>query len=227
MLGERPVQIPCGEITLRGVFHSPVAAPPAPGFVVCHPHPLYGGTMENNVVRGVSDALASDDFAVLRFDFRGAGRSGGTHGGGEAECEDVRAAIEFLAADPRVDSGSLGVVGYSFGAWVGLRVGCEDDRVKVLLAVAPPLADFPMDYLMACPKPKLFVAGTRDPYCPLDGMDGLFRTLSDPKSNVLLDGADHFLFGRETHVGRAAAAFAGEWLRPPVATPPDSRRRSP
>jgi alpha/beta superfamily hydrolase len=185
-----------------------------PGAVVCHPHPLYGGSMDNNVVCGLVEALLSEGVATLRFNFRGVAGSGGRHGGGEAEVEDVRAALDTLVQTEAVAPERLAVFGYSFGAWVGLRAGCADPRVRALAAVAPPLAVYTMDFLATCPMPKLAVAGTDDAFCPSAAFHNWYETLAEPKSRVPVEGADHFFFSREGEVGAAAASFAREWLNP-------------
>jgi len=203
----------CGTFFLEGSLSLEVGIDkPALGAVVCHPHPLYGGTMDNPVVLGVAHALAARGFAVLRFNFRGVGASGGTHGGGEAEVEDVVAALDFLEARSDVDGARLAVAGYSFGAVVGLEVGCTDPRVGALALVAPPLAAFPMPKARTCPIPKLAVAGTRDTYCPEALLEPWFAAAAEPKSRAVIAGADHFFAGREEGVGAAVAAFLAERL---------------
>lgn len=203
----RTVSIPCGNLRLEGVLHLPQARTPLAGAVVCHPHPEYGGTMDNSVVLGVTEVLAGSGLAVLRFNFRGVGRSGGAHGGGEPEVQDVRAALDFLSSTGEVAPKRLVVAGYSFGAWVGLRAGCEDPRVQALVAVAPPLVAYPMDYLASCAKPKFALVGTRDTFCPLGTFESWFQALPDPKEQQILQGADHFFLFREGEVGRGVAGY--------------------
>jgi len=207
VIGERPARIACGSISLEAALDVPPGPGSHPGAVVCHPHPLYGGTMDNNVVRGVSDALLRGGFAVLRFNFRGVGGSGGEHGDGRAEAEDVAAALAHLADVPAVDASRLALVGYSFGAAVGLPVGAADSRVQALAAVAPPLAILPLNDLAGCAKPKLAVAGSADAYCPARAFERWYEGLGAPRKCVILPGADHFLVGREGEVGRAVVDF--------------------
>src|SRR5215510_7238151 len=111
-LVEEHVTFPVGDITLEGLFWTPPQTP-AIGAVLCHPHPLYGGEMHNNVVSALADALQQAGVATLRFNFRGVGRSGGEHGGGEAEVEDVKAAVSYLLSRQAVPT--VVVAGYSFG----------------------------------------------------------------------------------------------------------------
>ena len=110
------VRIPCEDFTLEGKWFCPEGDGPFPVVVICHPHPLYGGNLRNNVVRAVYRELARLSVAVLRFNFRGVGTSGGSHSGGVSEVKDVQAAIKFALSRPEVDPEKLGLAGYSFGA---------------------------------------------------------------------------------------------------------------
>lgn len=197
---------------LEAVLSIPEGGQGVPGALVCHPHPRFGGDLDNPVVRALAEALAAEGLAVLRFNFRGAGASEGEHGGGGPEADDVGRALDALASAPGVAGTRLGLFGYSFGAWVGLPVGCRDPRVRCLGAVAPPQAVLPLGELPGCTKPVLAVVGSGDAYCPLGVFRQWFQRLEPPKFEQVLEGADHFFRGREAEVGRAAAAFAREWL---------------
>jgi alpha/beta superfamily hydrolase len=171
--------------------------------VVCHPHPLFGGTLHNKVVFHTMKALSSFGFPVLRFNFRGAGLSQGEHDHGNGEVEDVRTALDWLDAEFHLP---LVFAGFSFGAAVGLRAACADARVKAVIGVGVPAipvaaaAEAPrtytFDFLHACAKPKLFVSGARDPFGPRAQLESLFAKLPEPKKLVLIEGADHFFEGR-------------------------------
>ena len=138
----------------QGVARPPMAA------VLCHPHPLFGGTMHNKVIYQTAKSLDALGLAVLRFNFRGAGTSAGVHDRGRGEQGDVRAALDFLANEfPGVP---LLLAGFSFGCWVGLRVGCEDKRVTELIGLGTPVNSSDFSYLETCAKPKLFVHGEND-----------------------------------------------------------------
>jgi hypothetical protein len=141
---------------------SPAEPPPPPRFaaVVCHPHPLFGGTMHNKVVYQAAKSLSAPGLPVLRFNFRGAGLSEGAHDRGRGENDDVRAALDFLATE--FPSSQLLVAGFSFGSWVGLRVGCEDARVARLIGLGIPVNSSDFSFLSQCAKPKLFVHGEND-----------------------------------------------------------------
>ncbi len=201
---ERPVRIPCGEIELEGLF-TPPAQTGVPGVVVCHPHPLYGGDMHNNVVAGVCRSVRAQGWAVLRFNFRGVGASGGSHGGGEAETGDVVAALGWMAE--ALGPSPVFLAGYSFGAWVGSRAVSQGTRVCGLAAVAPPLALYPMAELAGLGLPRLVVAGGRDAYCPPDRLEAWLARASGRIDVTRIPAADHFFAGMEDEVGGAVAGF--------------------
>ncbi len=166
--------------------------------LVCHPHPVYGGTMHNKVVFHAMKALNSFGFPVLRFNFRGFGLSEGEHGHGEDEVEDVRAALDWLEREFPLP---LIFAGFSFGAAVGLRVACPDDRVKAVIGLGLPVQPvddrtYNFDFLQSCAKPKLFVSGSRDQYGPRARIEALVSSLPEPKKLVIVDSADHFFEGR-------------------------------
>jgi hypothetical protein len=171
--------------------------------VVCHPHPLFGGTLHNKVVFHTMKALNSFGFPVLRFNFRGAGLSHGEHDHGNGEVEDVRAALDWLDSEFHLP---LVFAGFSFGAAVGLRTACPDPRVKALIAVGTPVAPvvagteaprtYTFDFLHDCAKPKLFVSGARDQFGPRAKLEALVASVPHPKKLILIEGADHFFEGR-------------------------------
>src|ERR1700751_5914165 len=137
------LQGPAGK--LEAVLWTPPAAAPGIAALVCHPHPLFGGTMHNKVVFQAAKALDSLGVAVLRFNFRGAGLSAGAHDKGISEAHDVRAALEFMAGG--FGGKPLLVAGFSVGCWVGLRAGCEDTRVEKLIGIGAPVNSSDFSYL--------------------------------------------------------------------------------
>ncbi|MFQ5778499.1 MAG: alpha/beta hydrolase, partial [Terriglobia bacterium] len=143
---------------LEALWEEPQPARAGLAGLICHPHPLYGGTFHNKVVHHTALALQELGLPVLRFNFRGAGQSEGKHDKGRGEADDVRAALAHLTG--KIPSARIILAGFSFGAWVGLRVGCEDARVEALVGVGLPADNDDFSYLAACPKPKLFVQGT-------------------------------------------------------------------
>jgi len=182
-----------------------------PKFVglVCHPHPLYGGTMHNKVVYQAAKAIHQCGAPVLRFNFRGAGQSDGEHDRGIGEREDVRAALDYLAAE--FPGKPILLAGFSFGSWVGLRVGCGDERVERLIALGLPVNNVDASYLSACAKPKLFIQGGEDQFGSRANLEALFATLPEPKRLVFIGGADHFFAGKLEEVG----ATIRDWLDSP------------
>lgn len=169
--------------------------------VVCHPHPLFGGTMHNKVVYQAARALHDRGAPVLRFNFRGTGLSEGEHDKGRGEQDDVRTALDYLAAEFPGKPIVLG--GFSFGSWVGLRVGCEDDRVKRLIGLGLPVDKTDMSYLRSCAKPKLLIQGGNDQFGSRANIEALFATLPEPKTLAIVDGVDHFFTGRLDQIGVA------------------------
>ncbi len=182
------------------------------GVIICHPHPLFGGNMYNNVVTAIARTATMWDFTSLRFNFRGVGESAGTFGGGTSEQEDVRGAIDYLEAKRKPPV--IILVGYSFGAIAGLPVGVDDGRVRGLIGVAPPLEMFDFGFLRECPKPKLFVCGEHDTICPPSKMEEFFETLSGPKWLRILPGIDHFYYDRKGLLEGAMGDFLERMVQP-------------
>jgi hypothetical protein len=198
-------------------------SPTAPhAAVVCHPHPLYGGTLHNKVVFHAMKALNSFGFPVLRFNFRGTGLSEGEHAGGLGEVEDARAALDWLEREF-----TLPVIfaGFSFGAAVGLRAAYSDDRVRALIALGLPAVAvagrtevrnedrvYDFEFLRACTKPKLFVSGSRDQFGPPGKLEALVETFADPKKLVRIEAGDHFFEGRLKEMRVAIEEWTRETL---------------
>ena len=196
-----------GDIRLEGILTSPQPQTPVPAAVVCHPHPQYGGNMHNNVVAGITHTLSKEGFITLRFNLRGVGSSEGTYGGGIEETSDVKGAVDFIDSIDGVKRGSVFLVGYSFGAIVGLPIAFSDDRVKGWAAVSPPIAIHDFTYLEGCLKPKLIVFGDSDFVCPKGDIERMFASFKDPKSIFIISGADHFLIGKEETISRHVCEF--------------------
>ena len=166
-------------------------------------------------------ALNSFGFPVLRFNFRGTGLSHGEHDQGNGEVEDVRAALNWLDGEYHLP---LLFAGFSFGAAVGLRAACPDDRVQALIAVGTPVvpvaADtemprtYSLDFLRDCTKPKLFVSGARDQFGPRAKLEGLVASVPEPKKLVLIEAADHFFEGRLRELREAIEGWVRETVSP-------------
>jgi alpha/beta superfamily hydrolase len=166
--------------------------------LVCHPHPLYGGTLHNKVVFHAMKALTALGLSTLRFNFRGAGLSHGEHDHGSGEIDDVRTALDWLDREFHLP---IVFAGFSFGAATGLRAACPDTRVPALISLGTPISpidDRSYDYgfLTGCTKPKLFVSGSRDQYASRARLESLVASLPEPKKLVIIEAADHFFEGR-------------------------------
>ena len=218
--GSHPVQ-------LEGLFHFLEGEGPWPAAIVCHPHPLGGGTMHNSVVTAIARALAASGIMALRFNFRGVERSGGEHDNGRGEQADVAGALDWLLTQPGINRQRVSVAGYSFGAWVALSHAQADPRVAAAAAVGlvawrfdadfyqlsagrdsgVQTRQFDPDFLRSFTRPKLFVTGEWDAFAPPEAVRGLVDRLPPPKSLCIVPGTDHFFGGREREAGRLVAEF--------------------
>ncbi len=179
--------------------------------LVCHPHPMFGGTMHNKVVFHAMKALNSFGFPVLRFNFRGTGLSQGEHNHGVGETDDVRIALDWLDREFHLP---LIFAGFSFGAAIGLRAACPDDRVKAMIGLGLPLNpvdehSYELHFLASCHKPKLFVSGSRDQFGASAKLQSLVNSLPEPRELVIIESADHFFEGRLREMREAVEI----WIR--------------
>jgi alpha/beta superfamily hydrolase len=201
------VSFSSGGLFLEGILTIPEGAGTLPTVIVCHPHPLYGGSMDNNVVCNLSETLTQASLASFKFNFRGVGGSQGEFGQGIGEREDVEAAISFISTVQEIDSKRIGLAGYSAGAGFALPVGFKDARIKAMAAVSPPLSMFDFNFLKSCPKPKLLISGSRDDLTPTDQFLEFCRNLPEPKEYESIDGADHLWWGYESHLAAKVTAY--------------------
>jgi len=201
------VSFSSGELVLEGILAIPEVAGPFPAVIVCHPHPLYGGSMDNNVVNSLSETLTQASFVSFKFNFRGVGGNQGEFGQGIGEREDVEAAISFIITVKEVDSNRIGLAGYSAGAGFAFPVGSGDARIKALAAVSPPLPMFDFDFLKGCLKPKLLISGSQDDLIPISQFLEFCQSLPEPKECESIEGADHFWCGYESSLAAKVAAF--------------------
>jgi len=178
------------------------------GLVVCHPHPVYGGDMDNPVVTRTAEVAREAGLATLRFNFRGAGASEGVHDRGAGEQDDVRAAVKMLRA--RIGEGRLGLAGYSFGAWVSARVAAAEPGLAALGLIAPPVAMLDFDISLPAHLDVSIVAGTRDEYCPPNELARLAARIPHARA-VSIDGAEHFFFGKLFPLGEAIRGWIAGW----------------
>jgi len=210
-----------GTITLEGILTSPVQAPQtAPGVVICHPHPLYGGTMDNGVTRGLEQALLKQGLITLRFNLRGVGASTGKFSGKGGEVQDALGALDFLLKRPNLDQKRVGIAGYSFGSWVGLEAAVkEQERLKffagVGFPVAPDTVDFgPAAFIKPATLPILFVSGDQDTISSIPKIERLLMLTERNKyaKVVALPGVDHFFGGGDDIAAMQKAVV--EFVRP-------------
>ncbi len=186
------IAIPVSHGSLEAIARAPDAAVAAA--VVCHPHPLGGGTMNNNVVYRLAKALVDGGVATLRFNFRGVGASTGAHAHGVGEEEDARAALDWLHA--RHPDLPIWMAGFSFGARVGLSVAAADPRVAKLLGVGLALRMFDYGFLSSCDKPKAIIQAADDEYGGRAPIQAAVAGMAEPKRLWVVDDATHLFPGR-------------------------------
>ncbi len=203
-----------GELRLEGVVGCPDGASgPLPGVVVCHPHPLRGGNMNNNLVLAVYFALIEEGFVVLRFNFRGVGSSQGEHAEGEKEPEDAEAALNVLKERPDVDPDRLGLAGYSFGTGVILRDLSRYKNARAFALFSSPVRYLDHPGIEEDRRPKLFVCGDRDHGVPIAALKEKVSSLQQPAECRVVPGADHFWVGYEEEAALHAVRFFAENLK--------------
>jgi uncharacterized protein len=176
--------------------------------LLCHPHPLGGGTMHNKVVYHAMKVFQAAKLPVLRFNFRGTGLSQGLHDHGRGEVDDVRAGLDWLEREFALP---ILFSGFSFGSNVGLRACCGDARVQGIAALGLPVhaegRDYTYNFLPSCEQPKLFVSGSKDQYGPRAALEAIVATAKPPAQLVFVDGADHFFTGKLAPMQTALAAW--------------------
>ena len=209
MILERPATIaPGAGVTLEGALACPAGA--AAGVVVCHPHPRYGGDMDNAVVASATEACAHRGLATLRFNFRGVGRSRGAWDEGRGEQDDVRAALAYLRG-LLGSTARVALAGYSFGAAMAAAVVAGGESPAGLALISPPVSCPGWQRPGALPVdgPLLIVAGSEDTYCPRKALAVLARAL--PAATVtVIDGADHFFHSGHDQLAAALDAWASK-----------------
>lgn len=201
------VRFPCGQLMLEGEWHLPSIKAPFPVVIVCHPHPLYGGDMFNNIVVAICQELSRNSVVAFRFNFRGVGNSGGAFGGGVGEQEDVKAALDFILSSPDIDPTKIGLAGYSFGASVALAAAFQDDRVNLLALVSPALSDTNGEQLEEYGKAKFLIVGDADMFIPVERFQSQVADAAEPKQHQIIPGADHSWWGYERELAQQVSRF--------------------
>jgi alpha/beta superfamily hydrolase len=174
-----------------------------------HPHTEYGGTMHTKAVYQAAKALGRIGCAVMRFNFRGAGRSDGSFNDGPGERGDFRAALDFM--HDRYPHAPMWAGGMSFGSWIGMTVGAEDPRVSTLIGIAMPVNRGDWETVRRSTKPKFFIHGERDEICSLKEIREFYARAEEPKELVVIDAADHLFDGKVSEVAEAIEDLLGDW----------------
>lgn len=185
-----PVVVPGPAGTLEGLLQVREPEDGSLAALVCHPHPLHGGTLHNKVVHRVASVLVERGAMVLRINFRGVGKSEGRFDEGIGELEDARAAFHWLR--DRAPRARLLVSGFSFGSWVAARLTAGEPAVERLVLVAPPVTRSEFSVMRSSSVPKLVIQGTRDTVCSPEDLEREFPNWADPKRLLLVEGASHF-----------------------------------
>lgn len=198
----------------RGVTAEGLVATGAPlgiraAMVMGHPHPQFGGTMHTKGVYHATKGLTRIGCAVLRFNFRGVGKSEGTWDEGRGERDDFRAALDVMAS--RYPGVPLWAGGMSFGSWVGLNVGVDDPRVSTLLGVACPVNKWDFELVAPSTKSKFFIHGEMDEICGFKEINAFYARSAEPKELVIIDGSDHLFNGVVSEVADAVEELLGDW----------------
>ena len=199
-------------------FEGIVATPdevggPMPGVVICHPHPLFGGNMDNNVVIAVSFSLVEQGFATIRFNFRGVGNSDGEHTKGEQEYQEVLGAFELLKAWPNVDGRKLGLVGYSFGTSVILGNSAVQKKAKSIALVSPNIRALSDTPLKKSKTPTFIITGSRDKLVEAEDLQTNLDAFANKPQFEVINGADHFWGGMERQLVGPVAEFFADQLK--------------
>ncbi|MGH7742883.1 MAG: alpha/beta hydrolase [Candidatus Eiseniibacteriota bacterium] len=187
---------------LEALLQERAGESPARIAVVCHPHPLYGGTLNNKVVHRVASTLHGLGAAVLRFNFRGVGKSAGHYDQGRGELEDARAAFDWLVK--RHPGAHRWMAGFSFGSWIAARLAAEERAIERLILVAPPVRSSSFEVLHTLSTPKLVLQGDHDDMCPPDALEQEWPKWAEPRELIVIPGANHF-FDRQ--LGDLSAAL--------------------
>ncbi len=200
-------------VTQDGLVTNGAATGPRAAVVMGHPHPQFGGTMHTKGLYHATKGLTRIGCVVLRFNFRGVGKSDGVWDEGRGEWDDFTAALDFMAA--QYPGLPLWAGGMSFGSWVGMNVGREDPRVSLLLGVAAPVSKWDFEQVAPSPKPKFFVHGEFDEICGYRDIMAFYGRCADPKDVAIIDGSDHLFTGKASFVADAVEDLLRDWKEAP------------
>ncbi len=206
------IEIPGPAGTLEGLLDKPKGGhAPRAAAVFAHPLPIEGGTMHTKAVYEGAKALARIGAAVLRFNFRGVGRSAGAWDEGRGEAADFNAALDYMGK--HCPGLPLWAAGFSFGSWIALEQGAADDRVKVLIGIAPPVENrgYTFPNTLESTKPKFLIQGEEDEICPIGPLRKFYGQLKEPKELVVIPDANHLFEGKTLEVGEALEELLGDY----------------
>lgn len=169
------------------------------GVVICHPHPLYGGDMHNNVVSAIEEGFAAQGYTTLRFNFRGVGGSSGVYGNGDGEIEDLAEAVKFLEEHIEND-GVIMLAGYSFGAWICSMAAPKVERLSGLFLVSYPFAIYENEALKKYEGTIFLVGGESDDIGPIAQLMDVYKAMPTIQKSLKIIPTDHFYWGREAEI---------------------------
>ena len=204
----------------------------APAAIILHPHPLHGGTMNNKVAYNLYHAFARNGFSVVRFNFRGVGRSQGKYDDGLGELSDAAAVLDWLQIQ-NPNSSSFWMGGFSFGSWIGMQLLMRRPEIDGFIAVSPPVGNFDFNFLSPCPSHGLILQGDQDSIVSVDQVSRLFEKLSKQRNagidyRIIL-GADHFyrthMNDLNAHIEDYIKSRISDEANKPRRVKPDRRRR--
>ena len=201
-----------GTSELESLLETPNQVKRPPCVILCHPHPQYGGNMFDGLINQISSYLLSNEIATLRFNQRGVGMSSGESGDGTNEMIDTEAVVNLISSNPKIDGSRLGIIGYSFGAWMALESSLRTNLIKSLVSIACPQNKFAQYGTVQITQPKLLILGDRDHDFTLGQFKFLANRVSEPKRTEVVTGADHFFREHRDLVGKLSCEFIKETL---------------
>lgn len=199
-------------LRLEGVLHMPKDSNACPAVAICHPHPRYGGDMDNNIVVSIARGLCDAGVAALRFNYRGVGKSEGEFDKGVGERQDSESALDWLSLHSNIDASRIGIAGYSFGAWMALEASVDNNLVQAVASIACPISPFTQVGAREMLQPKLLICGEHDHDFPASQFKFLTQRFGDPKEVELIYGADHFFGGHVSEIANLTTIFFTQWL---------------